>query len=87
MLALLLSRAEMTFVKYISAMEASEVCMMIGTCLDQALARVGQAAPLKARAVVAANQLMTMLQAPPNNDHCETCKVGPQLEESWLLQQ
>eukprot|EP00878_Enallax_costatus_P000757 GHUV01000875.1.p1 GENE.GHUV01000875.1~~GHUV01000875.1.p1 ORF type:complete len:350 (+),score=80.78 GHUV01000875.1:180-1229(+) len=68
-------QCEMTFVKYIGTMEPSEVCMMIGTCLDQALARVGPAAPLKARAVVAANQLVTLMQAPPSNDHCETCKV------------
>lgn len=65
----------MTFVKYIGTMEPAEVCMMAGTCLDQALARVGPVAPLKARAVVAANQLVTLMQAPTGNDHCETCKV------------
>lgn len=62
--------------KYIGTMEPSEVCMMVGTCLDQAVARVGPAAPLKARAVVAANQLVTLMQTAPSNDHCETCKVG-----------
>jgi hypothetical protein len=66
---------EMTFVKYIATMEPAEVCMMVGTCLDLALARVGPAAPLKARAVVAANQLVTLMHTAPSNDHCETCKV------------
>jgi hypothetical protein len=75
--------AEMTFVKYIGEMEPAEVCMMVGTCLDAAVARIGKPAPLKAqsvaavaRLVTAAGQIQGMLQAAvPSNDQCDTCKV------------
>eukprot|EP00879_Flechtneria_rotunda_P003944 GHRR01004184.1.p1 GENE.GHRR01004184.1~~GHRR01004184.1.p1 ORF type:complete len:219 (+),score=92.07 GHRR01004184.1:903-1559(+) len=66
---------EMVFVKYIAEMEPAEVCMMIGTCLDAAVARVGRPVPLQAHSLAAVGQLMALLQAPPSNDHCETCKV------------
>ncbi|WIA11013.1 hypothetical protein OEZ85_011167 [Tetradesmus obliquus] len=75
---------EMTFVKYIGQMEPAEVCMMVGTCLDAAVARVGKPAPLQAQSVAAVARLMAaagqvqgMMRAaaPSSNDHCDTCKV------------
>lgn len=74
----------MTFVKYIGQMEPAEVCMMVGTCLDAAVARVGKPAPLQAQSVAAVARLMAaagqvqgMMRAaaPSSNDHCDTCKV------------
>jgi hypothetical protein len=73
----------MTFVKYIGQMEPAEVCMMVGTCLDAAVARVGKPVPLQAQSVAAVGRLMAaagqvqgMLQAAnPSNDQCDTCKV------------
>jgi hypothetical protein len=80
---LLLYIAEMTFVKYIGQMEPAEVCMMVGTCLDAAVARVGKPVPLQAQSVAAVGRLMAaagqvqgMMQAAnPSNDQCDTCKV------------
>jgi len=72
---------EMTFVKYVGSMEPSELCMLIGTCLDTAAARMGIAQPLKPNSVAALSQMMVLAQAlqavpaAPANDHCETCKV------------
>eukprot|EP00775_Hariotina_reticulata_P009999 gene9999-10153_t len=72
---------EMTFVKYVGTMEPSELCMLIGTCLDTAVARMGVAQPLKPNSAVALSQMMVLaqalqtVQAAPSNDHCETCKV------------
>ena len=73
----------MTFVKYIGQMEPAEVCMMVGTCLDAAVARVGKPAPLQAQSMAAVARLMAaagqvqgmMAAAAPSNDHCDTCKV------------
>lgn len=73
--------AEMTFVKYVGTMEPSELCMLIGTCLDTAVARMGVAKPLKPNSAAALSQMMVLaqalqtVQAAPSNDHCETCKV------------
>jgi hypothetical protein len=82
--------AEMTFVKYIGEMEPAEVCMMVGTCLDAAAARVGKPVPLQAQSVAAVGRLMAaagqvqgMLQAAnPSNDQCDTCKVRASAEET-----
>jgi hypothetical protein len=81
--ALLLCIAEMTFFKYIGQMDPAEVCMMVGTCLDAAVARVGKPVPLQAQSVAAVGKLMAaagqvqglMQAANPSNDHCDTCKV------------
>jgi len=53
----------MTFVKYVGSMEPSELCMMIGTCLDTAVARMGVAPPLKPKSVAALSHMMVLAQA------------------------
>jgi hypothetical protein len=84
---------EMTFVKYVGSMEPSELCMLIGTCLDTAAARMGIAQPLKPNSAVALSQMMVLAQAlqavpaAPANDHCETCKVmlAPAMQLTFVV--
>ncbi|KAF8068262.1 rplB [Scenedesmus sp. PABB004] len=68
---------EMALLRYVATMDPAEVCMMIGTCLDAAVARAGPPRPLPRAAVAAAARLAALTRAPPSNDgeHCDTCKV------------
>jgi len=66
---------ESTMFEFINTLEPADMCQMLGTCVDMTMANALSASPLSPEAVAAMAKLVALLQTPPANDKCETCKV------------